>query len=133
MHWPRISLTLFPGYSAGRCDRPGPGSCGCECGAGRASGQRCRGRAAGASVGELIGIIAVNTYGKDVSQLSESEKQTISALASLAAGLAGGLAGDSTADAVAGAQAGKTRVENNALEPDIIPSQYRHLDIDLRA
>ncbi|MFT2108870.1 VENN motif pre-toxin domain-containing protein [Enterobacter nematophilus] len=54
-------------------------------------------------------------YGKDVTALSESEKQTISALATLAAGIAGGLTGDSTASAVAGAQAGKTTVENNSL------------------
>nr|WP_308003918.1 VENN motif pre-toxin domain-containing protein [Yersinia pestis] len=44
-----------------------------------------------------------------VSELSETEKQTISALSTLAAGLAGGLTGDSSADAVAGAQAGKMR------------------------
>ncbi|HDR2705494.1 TPA: VENN motif pre-toxin domain-containing protein, partial [Enterobacter roggenkampii] len=50
-----------------------------------------------------------------VAALSESEKQTISALATLAAGIAGGLTGDSTASAVAGAQTGKTTVENNYL------------------
>ncbi|AIR62871.1 hypothetical protein LH23_20100 [Cedecea neteri] len=47
--------------------------------------------------------------------LSEEQKQTISALSTLAAGLAGGLAGNSTADVVAGAQAGKNAVENNVL------------------
>nr|WP_237391196.1 VENN motif pre-toxin domain-containing protein [Cedecea sulfonylureivorans] len=47
--------------------------------------------------------------------MSETEKQTVSALATLAAGLAGGLTGDSTADVVAGAQTGKTVVEQNAL------------------
>ncbi|WP_307743812.1 VENN motif pre-toxin domain-containing protein [uncultured Pantoea sp.] len=45
----------------------------------------------------------------------ETEKQTISALGTLAAGLAGGVVGNSTADAVAGAQAGKNAVENNHL------------------
>ena len=60
-------------------------------------------------------MIAVNAYGKPVSELSETEKQTVSALATLAAGLASGLAGGSTADAAAGAQAGKTTVENNYL------------------
>ncbi len=69
--------------------------------------------AAGAATGELVGLIALNAYGKPVSELSETEKQTVSALATLAAGLAGGLAGNSTADAVAGAQTGKTVVENN--------------------
>ncbi|EPS7317384.1 VENN motif pre-toxin domain-containing protein, partial [Escherichia coli] len=50
-----------------------------------------------------------------VSELSETEKQTVSTLATVAAGLAGGLVGDSGASAVAGAQSGKTTVENNAL------------------
>ncbi|MBU9834727.1 VENN motif pre-toxin domain-containing protein [Rahnella sp. L72c] len=71
--------------------------------------------AAGAATAEMMGMIALNAYGKPVSELSETEKQTVSALATLAAGLAGGLTGDSTADAVAGAQAGKTTVENNLL------------------
>lgn len=47
--------------------------------------------------------------------LTEEQRQTISALGTLAAGLAGGVTGDSTADAVAGAQAGKNAVENNFL------------------
>ncbi|HHF0155523.1 TPA: hemagglutinin repeat-containing protein, partial [Enterobacter roggenkampii] len=71
--------------------------------------------AAGAAAGELAGTLALEMYGKDVAALSESEKQTISALATLAAGIAGGLTGDSTASAVAGAQTGKTMVENNTL------------------
>jgi len=50
--------------------------------------------AAGALAGELAGTIALEMYGKDVAALSESEKQTISALATLAAGIAGGVAGD---------------------------------------
>jgi filamentous hemagglutinin len=74
--------------------------------------------AAGAATAEMMGMIALNAYGKPVSELSETEKQTVSALATLAAGLAGGLTGDSTADAVAGAQAGKTTVENNALHAE---------------
>ena len=71
--------------------------------------------ATGAATAELAGIVAVNAYGKPVSELSETEKQTVSALATLAAGLAGGLAGDGTADALAGAQAGKTTAENNLM------------------
>ena len=71
--------------------------------------------AGGAATAEMVGMIAVNAYGKPVSELSETEKQTVSALATLAAGLASGLAGGSTADAAAGDQAGKTTVENNYL------------------
>ncbi|WP_242389825.1 hemagglutinin repeat-containing protein [Kosakonia cowanii] len=71
--------------------------------------------AAGAATGELAGIIAVDAYHKTVGELSEEEKQTVSALATLASGLAGGLVGDSGASVVAAAQAGKTTVENNAL------------------
>jgi filamentous hemagglutinin len=71
--------------------------------------------AGGAVTGELMGMIAVNAYGKPVSELSETEKQTVSALATLAAGLAGGLIGNSTGDVIAGAQTGQTVVENNAL------------------
>ncbi|MCW6553640.1 VENN motif pre-toxin domain-containing protein, partial [Yersinia ruckeri] len=48
----------------------------------------------------------------------EEQRQTLSALSTLASGLSGGLAGDSTADAVAGAQAGKNAVENNSLSGD---------------
>ncbi|CNF39965.1 VENN motif pre-toxin domain-containing protein, partial [Yersinia intermedia] len=47
--------------------------------------------------------------------LTEEQRQTISALGTLAAGLAGGVVGNSTADSVAGAQAGKNAVENNNL------------------
>ena len=59
-------------------------------------------------------------YGKPVNELSETEKQTVSTLATVAAGLAGGLVGDSGASAVAGAQSGKTTVENNYLSADQI-------------
>ncbi|EFS8478459.1 filamentous hemagglutinin, partial [Escherichia coli] len=71
--------------------------------------------AAGAATGEVVGMIATQMYGKPVSELSETEKQTVSTLATVAAGLAGGLVGESGASAVAGAQSGKTTVENNAL------------------
>ncbi|MDF7680589.1 hemagglutinin repeat-containing protein [Enterobacteriaceae bacterium ESL0689] len=78
-------------------------------------GQSALAGAAGAATGELTGILAMQMYGKPVSELSETDKQTISAMATLAAGIAGGIAGDSTAAAVVGAQAGKTTVENNNL------------------
>ncbi|MDF7680579.1 VENN motif pre-toxin domain-containing protein [Enterobacteriaceae bacterium ESL0689] len=78
-------------------------------------GQSALAGAAGAATGELAGILAMQMYDKPVSELSETDKQTISAIATLAAGIAGGIAGDSTAAAVVGAQAGKTTVENNNL------------------
>ncbi|EPX9372607.1 hemagglutinin repeat-containing protein [Yersinia ruckeri] len=69
--------------------------------------------ASGAAMGEYI---AQQMYpGVKREDLSEEQRQTLSALSTLASGLSGGLAGDSTADAVAGAQAGKNAVENNAL------------------
>nr|WP_024967752.1 hemagglutinin repeat-containing protein [Pantoea sp. IMH] len=79
----------------------------------QASGNNALSGASGAVAGEYI---AQQLYpGVDRADLSEEERQTISALGTLAAGLAGGVAGDSTGGAVAGAQAGKNAVENNAL------------------
>ncbi len=52
---------------------------------------------------------------KDPSKLSDEQKQTVSALATISAGMAGGLAGDNTGAAAAGAGSGKNAVENNAL------------------
>ncbi|HHH6356334.1 TPA: hemagglutinin repeat-containing protein, partial [Escherichia coli] len=80
-----------------------------------AQGKNALAGAAGAATGEVVGMIATQMYGKPVSELSETEKQTVSTLATVAAGLAGGLVGDSGASAVVGAQSGKTTVENNAL------------------
>ncbi|MGS7190783.1 hemagglutinin repeat-containing protein [Enterobacter cloacae subsp. dissolvens] len=74
--------------------------------------------AAGAATGELAAkAIAGMLYPdvKDLSKLSEEQKQTVSALATISAGMAGGLAGDSTGSAVAGGQAGKNSSENNLL------------------
>ncbi|WP_313656414.1 VENN motif pre-toxin domain-containing protein, partial [Pantoea sp.] len=69
--------------------------------------------ASGAAMGEYI---AQQMYpGVRHKDLSEEQRQTISALGTLAAGLAGGVTGDSTAGAVVGAQAGKNAVENNFL------------------
>ncbi len=65
----------------------------------------------GAVMGEYI---AQKMYpGINREDLTEEQRQTISALGTLAAGLTGGLAGGNTADAVAGAQAGKNALENN--------------------
>ncbi len=82
----------------------------------RAQGQNALVSATGAAAGEATGILlAQEIYGKRPEALTESERQTISALSTLTAGLAGGLAGNSTGSVVSGAQAGKTTVENNAL------------------
>ncbi|EJN3741645.1 hemagglutinin repeat-containing protein, partial [Escherichia coli] len=80
-----------------------------------AQGKNALAGAAGATTGEVVGIIATQMYDKPVNELSETEKQTVSTLATVAAGLAGGLVGDSGVSAVAGAQSGKTTVENNLL------------------
>ena len=75
----------------------------------QASGNSALAGAAGAGTGEFI---AQQLYpGIDRKDLTEAQRQTISALSTLAAGLAGGVAGDSTAGAVAG----KNAVENNSL------------------
>ncbi|HDP0318175.1 TPA: hemagglutinin repeat-containing protein [Salmonella enterica subsp. enterica serovar Concord] len=74
--------------------------------------------AAGAASGEIAAkTIAAIFYPdvKDLSQLTEDQKQTISSLASISAGIAGGLAGGNTAGAAAGASTGKNAVENNTL------------------
>ncbi|MBM7341238.1 hemagglutinin repeat-containing protein [Pantoea coffeiphila] len=71
--------------------------------------------AAGAVSGELMAQLVMNQLypGKRVSDLTETEKQTVSVLGTLAAGLAGGITGGSAADGMAGAQAGNNSVENN--------------------
>ena len=85
-----------------------------------ARGNNALAGAAGAVSGEVMAQLVMEALypGKNVSELSESEKQTISMLGTLAAGLAGGLIGDSNADTLTAAQAGKTSVENNALGAD---------------
>ncbi|WP_241262076.1 VENN motif pre-toxin domain-containing protein, partial [Proteus mirabilis] len=71
----------------------------------------------GAGGGELSAHVILNTLfpGKKVSDLTESEKQQVSALSQLAAGLAGGLTTGDMAGAITGSQAGKNAVENNFL------------------
>ena len=77
--------------------------------------------AAGAAGAELAAraIMAVMYPGKTAGQLSEEEKQTVSALAIISAGMAGGLAGGSTSGAATGAQAGKNALENNSLSGNL--------------
>ncbi|WP_176697724.1 hemagglutinin repeat-containing protein, partial [Pantoea ananatis] len=77
----------------------------------QAQGNSALSGASGAALGEFI---AQEMYpGIARTDLSEEQKQTISALGTLAAGLAGGLANGSASGAIAGAQAGKNAVENN--------------------
>ncbi|WP_313656402.1 VENN motif pre-toxin domain-containing protein, partial [Pantoea sp.] len=82
-----------------------------------ASGNSALAGAAGGVSGELMAQLVMRQLylGKATGDLSETEKQTISALGTLAAGLTGGIVGDSTAGAIAGAQTGKNAVENNLL------------------
>ena len=80
-----------------------------------AQSQNAMAGAAGASTAEMVGMIAGEMYSKPVNELDDTQKQTVSALSTLAAGLAGGLVDDSGTAAVSGAQAGKTTVENNYL------------------
>lgn len=77
--------------------------------------------AVGAASGDLIaGAIAKVLYPdvKDLSKLTEDQKQTLSTLASISSGMAGGIVGGNTAGAATGAAAGKNAVENNALSKE---------------
>ncbi|MCA6917995.1 VENN motif pre-toxin domain-containing protein [Pectobacterium versatile] len=56
--------------------------------------------------------------GKTANDLTEEEKQSVSALSTLASGLVSGLASNSTASAASGAQSGRNAVENNSLSGD---------------
>ncbi len=78
-------------------------------------------RAAAGAAGALSGELAARAIkeqmfpGKSNSELSESDKQLISNLATLASGLAGNLASGNPAGTAAAAQAGKNAAENNNL------------------
>ncbi|QRN32497.1 hemagglutinin repeat-containing protein [Pectobacterium brasiliense] len=84
------------------------------------SGQDAAAGAIGASSGELIAraIMADQYPGKTANDLTEEEKQSVSALSTLASGLVSGLASNSTASAASGAQSGRNAVENNSLTGD---------------
>ncbi len=79
--------------------------------------------AVGAATGELAArVIADRLYpGKTISEMTESEKQTVTTLSLLAGGLAAGTVGDSTTNAVVGAQASQNAVENNLFYPGAVP------------
>ena len=71
---------------------------------------------AGAVAGEVAAdIIRKQLYGKEVKDLTEEEKQTISALSQLAAGLAVAAGGGNIGDASAAISSSKNAVENNYL------------------
>ncbi|MCZ4058073.1 VENN motif pre-toxin domain-containing protein [Pantoea sp. LMR881] len=87
-----------------------------------AAQERGKYRSAGNSTGRRSGCCVAELDGHDgcagdlrkkAGALSESEKQKVSALATLAAGLGSRPTGDGTADAAAAAQAGKVIVVNN--------------------
>ncbi|ENN8378985.1 hemagglutinin repeat-containing protein, partial [Providencia rettgeri] len=85
-------------------------------------------QAAGAVTAEAMGMLSQELYKKDVSQLTEEEKSTLSAFASLAAGIAGGLVGGETQDALNAAQAGKTTLENNYLSSKNVNDMKKELE-----
>ncbi|PXZ03944.1 VENN motif pre-toxin domain-containing protein [Gilliamella apicola] len=74
----------------------------------------------GAVSGELASKAIINTLygGKDASELTEDEKQTISALSQLASGLAVAAGGGNFGDASAAISSSKNAVENNYLNSD---------------
>ncbi|OBW99715.1 hypothetical protein QV05_09455 [Gallibacterium genomosp. 1] len=81
-----------------------------------ATGNNAAAGAAGAVGGELAAkIITEQLYQKTPAQLTEAQKQTVSALSQLASGLAGGLISDNTAGAINSAEIGKRAVEDNFL------------------
>ncbi|WP_254592960.1 hemagglutinin repeat-containing protein [Pectobacterium polaris] len=87
------------------------------------SGQDAAAGAIGASSGELAAraIMADQYPGKTANDLTEEEKQSVSALSTLASGLISGLASNSTASAASGAQSGRNAVENNLFGPNGMP------------
>ena len=73
---------------------------------------------AGAVAGEVAAdIIRKQLYSKEVKDLTEEEKQTISALSQLASGLAVAAGGGNIGDASAAISSSKNAVENNSVGP----------------
>ncbi|MFJ7107897.1 hemagglutinin repeat-containing protein [Pseudomonas sp. NPDC098740] len=85
----------------------------------RAGGNSALAGAAGAVVAEgTARLIREELYGGlSNEELTQEQKQTISALATLAAGIAGSVTGKDALSAVASAQVGRNAVENNFLSP----------------
>ena len=80
-----------------------------------AKGENAVVQASGAMTGETVGILSHSLYGKTPEELTETEKQNISAWATLTSGIVGGLISDNSAGVANAAQAGKVVVENNAI------------------
>lgn len=80
--------------------------------------------ATGALSGELAArVIMEQLYpGKNARDLSESDKQLVCNLATIAAGFAGNLAGEDSSSTIAGAQAGKNAAENNEIAMPLPPT-----------
>nr|WP_275266725.1 VENN motif pre-toxin domain-containing protein [Pantoea ananatis] len=96
----------------------------------QAQGNSALSGASGAALGEFI---AQEMYpGIARTDLNEEQKQTISALGTLAAGLAGGLADGSASGAIAGAQAGENAAENNALDDDELEKEHEHGNVPVK-
>lgn len=81
------------------------------------AGNNATAGAAGAAGGELMARAILNSMypGKQASELTQDEKQIVSALGQLAAQLSAGVASGSVEGGIQGAVAGKNAVENNAL------------------
>ncbi|UPK82635.1 hemagglutinin repeat-containing protein [Proteus vulgaris] len=80
-----------------------------------AKGENAVVQASGAMTGETVGILSHSLYGKTPEELTETEKQNISAWATLTSGIVGGLISDNSTGVANAAQAGKVVVENNLL------------------
>ncbi|WP_460107265.1 two-partner secretion domain-containing protein [Pseudomonas sp. H1_F01] len=85
----------------------------------RAGGNSALAGATGAVAAEVTArLIREELYGElSDEELTQDQKQTISALATLAAGIGGAVTGKDALSAVASAQVGKNAVENNFLSP----------------
>ncbi|WP_336999358.1 hemagglutinin repeat-containing protein [Pantoea agglomerans] len=83
------------------------------------AGNNATAGAAGAAGAELMARAILNSMypGKQASDLTQDEKQIVSALGQLAAQLSAGVASGSVEGGIQGAVAGKNAVENNALSP----------------
>ena len=88
---------------------------------------------AGAVTGELAAdIIREQLYGKKAKDLTEAEKENISALAQLATRLAVASVGGDVGDVSTGIAAGKNAVENNALAVPKAPGPLGLIEMLLR-
>ncbi|ARD63578.1 ShlA/HecA/FhaA protein [Kosakonia radicincitans DSM 16656] len=89
-------------------------------------GKNAAAGAAGGATGELAAQIIKDQLfpGKSNRDLSESDKQLISNLSTLASGLAGNLASGNSAGTTTAAQAGKNAAENNEMSDEERPVPY---------